>query len=139
MKSHQQGLIAIEFVIVSVIVGIFLSLAIPAVRDFLICRHVHHALLLSEAAQLAVSQIVLAQEHFPRNQTETGFISPQPTSDVASVEIANDGSGVVIVTMSADAGGGTIEFAPSYTPGKPLSWDCSGGTLDDKYRPPECF
>jgi len=52
-----------------------------------------------------------------------------------------------VITYTARAGGGTIVMTPTAggvalqsgtIPTDAIEWDCTGGTLNDKYRPANC-
>ena len=124
--------------IVVAIVGILAALAVPAYQDYTVRSRVAEALTLASAAKLAVSETAIANNALPADQAATGYTSPNGTPNVASITI-EDATGVIIVTTTAQAGGGTILFTPTYTPGQPVVWECkTGGTLAGKYRPAEC-
>lgn len=138
METKQRGFTLIELMIVVAIVGILAAVAIPAYQDYTIRSRVTEALSLGAAAKLAVSETTLSLARLPATQDETGYTSPNTTRNVDSVIISNDGSGMITMTTSAAAGGGTIEFLPDFVLGQPITWDCTGGNLDEAYRPAEC-
>lgn len=139
MNNHQQRLTVLESVIVIFFLSVFLRMAIPASEDYLTRRHVTEAILLCDTAKHAVVNALIERKRLPENQVEAGYASPHPTWNVQSIDIADDGSGDIIMKTTPAAGGGTILFSPVIEPGKPITWDCSGGTLDDRYRPANCF
>lgn len=138
MKRKNQGFTLIELMIVVAIVGILAAVAIPAYQDYTIRSRVAEALSLGSAAKLAVSETALTNAALPADQAATGYTTPAATKNVASVTIAGDGSGTITITTTAAAGAGSIDFIPTFALGEPVTWDCSGGSLLDKYRPAEC-
>jgi type IV pilus assembly protein PilA len=138
MHTAEDKLTKIEITIVILIVGALTANAVPAYQDYRIRSAVAEAFSLGLAAELAVTQSVATYKILPRNQAITGFIFPHPTASVSSVVISDDGSATITVTTTTIAGNGTITFIPTLTSGLHLNWDCTGGTLADKYRPPEC-
>jgi len=58
------------------------------------------------------------------------------------VGIAADG--IITVTLTTKAGGGTVIFTPAPVlvagtpPNDRITWTCTNGTLAQKYRPAEC-
>ena len=141
MRKIQSGFTLIELMIVVAIVGILAAVAIPAYQDYTIRSRVAEALSLGTAAKLSVAETSISNGGYPVDQAETGYITPNATKNVQSVTIANDGTGTITLTTSAIAGAGTITFVPQpfpYDAEQPMTWDCSGGDLLDKFRPAEC-
>ncbi|HQQ61978.1 MAG TPA: pilin [Pseudomonadales bacterium] len=138
-KQMQQGFTLIELMIVVAIVGILAAIALPAYQDYTVRSRVSEALLMGDAAKTTVAEnAVNGQSTF-----NAGWNPPTSTENVASVSIGST-DGVITVTTTAKAGGGTVTFAPSPTlssgsiPTDRLSWSCTGGTLTAKYRPSQC-
>ena len=75
-----------------------------------------------------------------------GWTAPQSTANVTSVGVSS--AGVITITYTAAAGDGTIIMTPSddsgaltntaVVPSGAITWSCTGGTLDDKFRPANC-
>lgn len=136
-KHLQKGFTLIELMIVVAIVGILAAVAIPAYQDYTIRARVTEGITLASAARSTVS------ENAYHGQTlTTGYTAPAATPNVASIAIAADG--VITVTYTARAGGGTIVMQPNPVlvvgtpPTDRIRWECTGGTLQQKYRPSEC-
>lgn len=133
---RQKGFTLIELMIVVAIVGILAAIAIPAYQDYTIRARVTEGLSLASSAKLAVSETALANNALPATQAATGYTSPAATPNVTSIAIG--ANGVITVTYTAAAGGGTIIMTPTMTANGDLTWVCTGGTLLAKYRPAAC-
>lgn len=134
--NHNKGFTLIELLIVVTIVAILAAISLAIYQDLSIRARVTEGLGLAQPAKTAVSDTVLSTNVLPANQAATGFLTPPATSNVADVSIG--ANGVVVVTFTAQAGNGTVIFQPTVIGNSGISWDCTGGTLEDRYRPPIC-
>lgn len=138
MCRAQQGFTLIELMIVVAIIGILAAVAIPAYQDYSGRARVTEGLNMGASAKLAVSEAALANNVLPATQAATGYVTPAATGNVASIAIANDGTAAITITYTAIVGGGTLVLAPTLTANGDITWDCTGGTLPDLYRPATC-
>lgn len=127
----------IELMIVVAIVGILAAVAIPTYQTFTVRARVSEGLGLVAPALTAVAETYQSTGSVA-TQAATGYISPSATTNVSSIAIANDGSGSITVTFTAVAGGGTIEYRPTFSSGNPVTWTCNNGSLNTLYRPAVC-
>lgn len=136
--KKQQGFTLIELMIVVAIVGILAAIAIPAYQDYTIRSRVAEGLSLVTAAKTAVAETYQSNNSVA-DQAATGYTSPGVTGSVKQVAIAGDGTGTITVTFGATVvDDATITFVPTLVLGEPVEWNCTGGTLADKYRPANC-
>jgi type IV pilus assembly protein PilA len=143
LKKVQKGFTLIELMIVVAIIGILAAVAIPAYQDYTVRARVAEGVGLASAAKLLVS------ENAANGQEDlaAGYTAPAATPNTASVEI-NGETGVITLTTTARAGGGTILFEPSAVGAVSdgsrapvddrITWTCTGGDLPQKFRPAEC-
>jgi type IV pilus assembly protein PilA len=133
---QQSGFTLIELMIVVAIVGILAAIAIPAYQDYTMRARVSEGLNMAASAKTAVAETFQSQNAVA-SQAATGYQSPNATPNVTSIAITG-GTGAITVTYTAAAGGGTIILTPTLAAGQPVTWTCTGGSLDDRYRPAVC-
>jgi len=138
--KQQQGFTLIELMIVVAIVGILAAIAIPAYQDYTVRARVTEGLQLAAAAKTAVAETFHSNNGFTDASAETGYVSPNATTNVTSVAVSADANATITITYSAAVGAGspTIVMTPTLVAGQPITWDCTGGTLAAKFRPASC-
>jgi type IV pilus assembly protein PilA len=137
VKKAQQGFTLIELMIVVAIIGILAAIAIPAYQSYTIRARVTEGLNLADVAKTAVSETAITNNALPATQAATGYVTPASTNNVTSVAVG--ANGVITITYTAAAGGGTLLMTPTLTTNGDVTWDCTaGGSLLAKYRPASC-
>jgi type IV pilus assembly protein PilA len=145
MKKFQQGFTLIELMIVVAIIGILAAVAIPAYSDYTIRAKVTEGLNLAAAAKATVSENAASGNA----DLSAGWTAPSATANVESVSV-DATSGAITVTfqdsvapagsdtiiMTPTAGGAALVAGTAVTDA--IEWGCTGGTLEDKYRPSNC-
>lgn len=134
----QGGFTLVELLIVIGIMGILVAVAVPVYLNYTVRARVTEGFSLVSGAQMAVADSIALYNGLPPNQAATSYLSPAPTENVESITIADDGSGSIIIDYTEQAGSGTIIFVPTLDATNNISWSCTGGTMEDRYRPVNC-
>lgn len=133
----QKGFTLIELMIVVGILGILIAVTMVSVYlDYTIRSRVSEGLEMASAAKLAVSETAMVNNSLPANQTATGYTTPMATTNVESIVIG--ANGVITITYTPTAGNGTIIMTPTLGVSGDILWNCTGGSLLNKYRPTIC-
>ncbi len=136
MMQQHKGFSLIELMIVVAIISILAVMAIPAYQNFAVRAKIAEGLGLADAAKTAVTETYVTVGSWPADNEAAGLDPTIAGEYVVNVTVSG---AVITVTYTNDENiaGKTLELNGSSSGGSFL-WDCAGGSLDDKYRPPRC-
>lgn len=143
MKKTQQGFTLIELMIVIAIIGILAAVALPAYQDYTKRAKMSEIMVLASAAKTTASEYYLSTGSTPASTTQAGINTNAGQSNyLTAITFATNTTGITLTyqvsSAIADAvGSDTIVFQGSFD-SNGAKWDCTGGTLPDKYRPANC-
>jgi len=138
----QKGFTLIELMIVVAIIGILAAVALPAYQDYTVRAKVTEGLALASAAKATIAENAASGT----SPLDSGWSSPSSTNNVQSVAV-NGTNGRITITYTSAAGAGDIIMEPlaggsaltaGTIPSGNISWTCTLGSLQDKYRPSNC-
>lgn len=141
-----RGFTLIELMIAVAILGVLVSLSIPVYQDYTARTK------LSEVIQLSKTDRTLAAAYFSETSTLPADLSSLgiETSSTRSIYLVGDVTATVdapndsfsIIYPVGNLGGssvpGTMIWKGTASGNAALKWDCTGGTLPMRYRPPAC-
>ncbi|WP_329604954.1 pilin [Spartinivicinus ruber] len=144
IKQQQQGFTLIELMIVVAIIGILAAVAIPAYQDYTVRSRVTEGLSLASSAKLAVAENAASAN----KSLSAGWTAPAATDNVTGLAVdATNGTITITYTAAAGGAGKTIILEPKSNgaalaagtpPAGAVTWTCTGGDLEAKYRPSNC-
>ena len=161
LKKVQKGFTLIELMIVVAIIGILAAVAIPAYQDYTIRAKVSEGLVLATALKTAITET--HQSRGPVTMICTGAVdcatlgaSPMDAVTLAAnrniLSITSTAAGVInvqykpavrpaatnniLISPTASVGGNDLSVAA--TAGAQISWACTTGNMEAKFRPANC-
>ncbi|HHJ40310.1 MAG: pilus assembly protein PilE [Methylothermaceae bacteria B42] len=142
MKRTQQGFTLIELMIVVAIIGILAAIAIPAYQDYTIRAKVSEGIVAASAAKASVSEYYTSQGAMPATGTAAGFVTTSTAiiQSLGYTQVSTTAGNVTVAfkAIGGDAAAGETIIFRGVGSSSGVTWTCTGGTLDDKYRPANC-
>lgn len=144
-KYSAHGAAALVVVIVGVVFGVMMlgilaAVAIPAYQDYTHRARSAGAILSANPWRAAVAEYYAEHRKLPNGVADLpGDLVPQDPADRYGAATLG-ANGVITITFQSAAGtmaGKTILFRPQAEANQ-LQWDCTGGTLEPRYRPGYC-
>jgi len=138
-KSAVSGWIWVipSLLILIMILGVLAAVAIPAYQDYLTRSQVNQTLYEVETLEQEITDFIERTNFVPNSGIDMG------KADVGELTYATwNISENAVITLTFDGStdnieGETITLIP-YLEEDAFIWDCTGGTLDPRYRPAEC-
>ncbi|MBX9605975.1 MAG: pilin [Gammaproteobacteria bacterium] len=120
-------------------VGILAAVAVPAYQDYTVRARVTEGLRQADSVKTAVAQHYAEHQSACASNDECALPAPETLGNdvVESIAVGDDASVTVTYGLPAIASR-TVVFEPSLDASGTLTWRCTGGTLEAKYRPSAC-
>jgi len=141
MRSHQDGYTLIELMITVAIIGIVLSMALPAYQSYSVRAQLAEGFNLTGPLQSAVAEYYYDYGEFPADNSAAGV---EAAGNYAGKHVA--GISITGAVISIEYGGsanaminGEIVTLTAVPSAGSLSWRCAGGnSIPDAYLPSSC-
>jgi len=141
MKSKQQGFTLIELMVVTSVIGILASIAIPSYVDYTVRAQVTEGLVLSAGAKLASIEYYVENGDWPNNNVKAGIANHMDIKG-SYVKYVMVKKNAIEIMYSNDAHKAIrnkkIALTGVYSLGI-FRWTCaSAGVIKDRYLPSAC-
>ncbi|MCG6871193.1 MAG: pilin [Gammaproteobacteria bacterium] len=139
--NRQGGFTLLELTIVMAVVSILLLLAIPLYIDSKTRAKISEGLGLVGPFKHAVMDFYRENGAWPNSNTQAslGLPASYAGENVSDIAIQAAGGSVQIsYNIPALGANNTVLLDPTANAAGAVTWDCSGGTVEQKYRPPAC-
>ncbi len=126
-------------VVLVLFVGVLAAVAIPAYGDYTKRAQISGVIASAMPLRQSVAEHYVSTQKLPASLAELGRNAPPP-AESRQGRVSLGENGVITLTLSSelgDAAGRTLLLRPQAAAGN-LSWDCTGGTLQPKYRRSDC-
>jgi Zn-dependent protease with chaperone function len=121
-----------------VIIGVLAAIAIPAYQDYTARANVMAALPLLDEVQERAAPWVEEHGAYPESFEQIGVPESATDSPAGTVAIVEEGFELTLRSEMNVIDGKTIVYMAYRRDDQKIGWDCSGGTLEQKFRPVRC-
>lgn len=141
MKKHREGFTLIELMTVVAIIGILVSVALPAYLDYLARTQLSEAVTILSSAKTPLADYVYDKGAAPDGATFDDLVPVRQGKYVDSLVLTGTISDLLITAtmkatlVSQPIRGRTVTLRTTDT-GK--TWHCGAGTVDPRYLPAAC-
>jgi len=127
-----------SMLVVIAMIGILAAIAIPAYHDYTLRAEAAAAFQVANSIEQAVQPYLEEHGDFPESLADLGLENSGEQGPVSKIELVESGYELTLRSDRLQLDGATIVLsAIAYEDGI-IGWDCTGGTLQAKYRPQQC-
>ena len=120
------------------IIGILAAIAIPAYAEYTHRAKVAGAVAQTLPAKQAILEFFDEHQVLPKSNVMAGLDEPLLIDGNHEIKIVPNGFELIFSSSSADIDSKTIVFVPFNMADGSVTWDCTTGTLDNRYRLADC-
>ena len=138
MRTKEHGFTLIELMIVVAIIGILAAIALPMYGSHMARTQATEAFSVTAGLRTAVAQFYGENDRAP-DDTEVATLYNGGLEGTYINDVALADGGIITVTFgSGRLNGETVVMTPNESTNQISGWDCSGGTVEERYLPEAC-
>lgn len=123
------------------VIGVLAAVAVPAYQEYVLRAEMTSGVYAAEGVKLQISQALVNGAKIEDLDNGYGGIQPAEEYENSTIEKIDVNDGVITLffkNRSLGYGPQTIVYVPMFDGNQISYWDCSGGTVVQKYRPSLC-
>jgi len=120
------------------LIGVLAAIAIPAYQDYTARAKVMGPLAVLEQVQRRAAPYVEEHGAYPETFEQIGVADETADFPGGTIVLVEEGLELTLRGQMKVLDGKTVIYAAYRTNDGKIAWDCSGGTLEPKYRPMKC-
>ena len=120
------------------LIGVLAAIAIPAYQDYTARAKVMGSLGILEQVRQRAAPYVEEHGAYPETFDQIGVPEAAADFPAGTISLVAEGIELTLHDQMNILDGKTIIYAAYRTDDQKIAWDCSGGTLEPKYRPLKC-
>jgi len=136
--SQHRGFTLIELMIVVAIVGILAAVAIPTYQDYTKRSHVSEGIVIAGGAKASVAEFFASNGTWPTGNASVGLPAATSITGNAVTSILVNQSQITITYNTKVISGNDIVMQASSASIGTITWSCTGGSVEGRYRPYIC-
>lgn len=141
--EYHRGYTLLELLIALTVVSILAVIAVPIYLNYELRAKITEGFSVAEPVKVMVTDYYQTMGNWPDSNSTAGVGDPTSfrTEYVDAITVAKSGPGAAITItyrMTALGSNNTIILTSSANAGHAVLWQCTGGSLIEKYRPAAC-
>ena len=127
-----------SILVVVAMIGILAAIAIPAYQDYVIRSKVMAAMPLVSRVEAVAAEYVNEHKAYPASPADVGLPETAEAGPVSRIQIVDGGFELTLRSDNVKLDGKTIVVGAYRRDDSTIAWQCTGGTLEARYRPVKC-
>lgn len=136
--TPRLGLGGGSIIVVIALIGILAAIAIPAYQDYTIRSQFAQIMPIATQVQSRAEAYIAENGGYPDTAEDMGLPSSPDSGPVSGIQVLEEGIELTLRSEYAALDGATVILSAYRNEDGSIGWDCTGGTVAHKHRPPMC-